>query len=593
MEFGSFCSISGRPNTVCAKVQPLVAASTGGFLGKRAGALCKAMEECDATQLTSCALATEGKIPEGTLDLCKAEGTSAGVTQPEASTRPAGSCTSNDCSAVGAATAYMCNNIIVGQTCSCNATGHDTCTPYATCVRTPCKVCGDCLVEMRALSTQYSSDLQSNATHLSSAFSTACLTSKRPTGLCQNVQLAIAASISGRLALRPAALCRLLGECPASWANVSGCTAPAGNGSMVPFTNLDYCTVDGVIGGDVPSGVVASTALLDPGRCLSAANCTGDATQCSTASDGKQWCTCSNGTDTCRALGMCIQTSCDACKACVKRVGNFVSQQLTLNASVVADNFVGNCTSNWGKNTNLCDSLKNATSVSYNGNMGKRAGLLCSALQECAKDLGTSCNITAAVGSANVTRPLGLCSIEGVNGGTPVNNIGSSITIPTGRCFLSEDCRSTDLMCSMSGTTVKACACADGSDTCRDLGSCIPTPCKACSNCLVEWRMFAWANLDTMAAATIASVFKTACDASGRNTTLCGEVQAAVAASRDGAMAKRAGHICRRLNECDITNLGTSCVVSARTLDGRVLSTPLSNLSSCTLEGLPGETQKQ
>ena len=102
--------------------------------------------------------------------------------------------------------------------------------------------------------------------------------------------------------------------------------------------------------------------------------------------------------------------------------------------------------------------------------------------------------------------------------------------------------------------------------------------------------MFAGANVDTMTAATIAAAFKSACDASGRNKTLCVEVQAAVAASRDGAMGKRAGHICRKLNECDITNLGASCVVSARTLDGRVLSTSLSNMSSCTLEGLPGET---
>ena len=253
----------------------------------------------------------------------------------------------------------------MGQTCSCNATGHDMCIPYATCVRTPCKVCGDCLVEMRAFSTQYSSDVQGNATELSSAFTATCMTSKRPTGLCQNVQLAIAASISGRLALRPAALCRLLGECPASLANVSGCTAPAGNGSLVPFTNLDYCTIDGVIGGSMALGVVATTAPVDPGRCLSAANCSGEATQCSTASDGKQRCTCSNGTDTCRPLGVCIQTSCDACKACVKRVATFVSQQQASDASAVADNFVGNCSSTWSKNSSLCDSVKGAISLSY------------------------------------------------------------------------------------------------------------------------------------------------------------------------------------------------------------------------------------
>ena len=590
LEFGSFCTKSEHPNAVCAEVHPLVAQSVQGFLGKRAGALCTAMKECNAAELAECALATTGAVPEGGLDLCTAEGTTGGQTKPDgALIALPGSCAmGGSCDAVKPADGYVCDNVTIGQTCVCNK-GVDTCTPYASCIRTSCKVCNDCLADMRNLSSQLnSSAAYATPAGIAAIFSSACLAANHSSALCQDMQLRIAASSGGRLGMRPAALCRLMGECPANLASSTCAISTSSSTGVVPFTILDYCSTDGVNSSSTAPGVVIPTAPLDAGRCLESASCSGEASQCSAAADGKEWCTCSNGTDICRPLGVCVQTSCDLCKSCVKKVATFVSQQQASNdPAAIAANYGSNCTTTFGKAPALCDSIVGAISRTHTGAMGKRAGLLCAALQDCSKD----CNITTMVGTTNVTRALGLCSMEGVEGGTSVSNIGSYFTVPLGRCFLSEDCRSADLMCSMSGATETACTCADGVDDCRDVGRCVPTPCKGCSNCLAEWRLFAGANLNRMDPVMVAEAFKTACDASGRSPAACSAVKEAIAASPNGNLGKRAAAICGKLKECEATALDASCMLTARTLDGKSLAAPVSNMSFCTLEGLPGKQQ--
>lgn len=69
-----------------------------------------------------------------------------------------------------------------------------------------------------------------------------------------------------------------------------------------------------------------------------------------------------------------------------------------------------------------CSQLRKDVRLSQDGNTGKRAGLICSLMSECAAVTlgGTGCNITASNTTAGA---LSLCSVEGVANGTSVPGI--------------------------------------------------------------------------------------------------------------------------------------------------------------------------
>jgi hypothetical protein len=61
------------------------------------------------------------------------------------------------------------------------------------------------------------------------------------------------------------------------------------------------------------------------------------------------------------------------------------------------------------------------SAAGMSGLFGLRAGSLCKALAQCT-DLPADCRLRAAVGGANVTAALDLCTAEGIVGGSPVSS---------------------------------------------------------------------------------------------------------------------------------------------------------------------------
>lgn len=140
------CSGSGRNSALCKQIQQVVANSTSGSMGKRAGMLCKALGECDSLP-SSCSLATfvngTELIPDGRLSLCSAQGTTAGANLSIYSTPTSNTsvfCTNtSDCNDQS----LRCSKAVTLQAqCSCNqGTGEELCTQLGICVLTPCAVC--------------------------------------------------------------------------------------------------------------------------------------------------------------------------------------------------------------------------------------------------------------------------------------------------------------------------------------------------------------------------------------------------------------------------------------------------------------------
>jgi hypothetical protein len=161
---------------------------------------------------------------------------------------------------------------------------------------------------------------------------------------------------------------------------------------------------------------VNSTCLLDS-DCKANEFCSSDTTVLV--------CRCSGGIDSCDTLPTCkpipvapapapVLSSCDKCKQCITALQPFVAAAASTNDSqVLSAGFMQFCTTNLTASVLACKPVSDAIAYSLNGVLAKRAGALCSRLQQCADELllpTTKCNITGATTSG----PLNLCSAEGV-----------------------------------------------------------------------------------------------------------------------------------------------------------------------------------
>ncbi len=139
-------------------------------------------------------------------------------------------------------------------------------------------------------------------------------------------------------------------------------------------------------------------------------------------------CRCFDGLDACESLSKCQaqqvvtppaadnRTDCQKCTDCIGVVTNLVvSNAVGSNDSLsLASAFLPQCTGNLTANdVLLCKNIAASIAFSYNGNLAKRAGALCSRLGQCAGDAlsASKCNITANKG-------LDLCTQEGYQLGT-------------------------------------------------------------------------------------------------------------------------------------------------------------------------------
>ena len=154
-------------------------------------------------------------------------------------------------------------------------------------------------------------------------------------------------------------------------------------------------------------------------------------------------------------------------------------------------------------------------------------------------------------------------------------------SLPPSGCRQDLDCKSTDLMCSLSAK-VNMCSCFNGEDMCVDLPRCVPTPCKVCEKCLTEYQPFVASVQGISAADQVAARFTSTCMLN-RPSTTCNQVAAAITSNLN--QGKRAGQICSSLGECPSLSLSAldTCNVTVVTASGTTLQ---GRWSQCTVEGV-------
>lgn len=220
---------------------------------------------------------------------------------------------------------------------------------------------------------------------------------------------------------------------------------------------------------------------------------------------------------------------------------------------------------------------------------GKRAGLVCSLLGECAAAANTSsCDLSSTTAAGVTVVPagsLGLCTIQGTTGGSAVQQPVSSSSanvVDAKPCQTNADCDSADLMCNMA-TPTSSCTCStsNGLDTCQKYGQCMPTPCARCNTCMSWARGFASSNTAETSPTTLAASFVKGCRDQGNSAAACNAAQAEILGSRDGAAAKRPALMCATLGLCTAA-LGDTCTVKA---EGTSPAALVSQLSMCTMDG--------
>jgi hypothetical protein len=313
-------------------------------------------------------------------DLCTVDGIAEGVLPPgvqqPAAQMPLGTCQSGgQCGA-----AQMCDLSEGRQACTCAAaTGRDSCSALGACRLTPARVCEACVQAMQLLPSLVADAGSADA--VASQFSAFCATSGRSSVACAGAAAAVASSFAGNLGRRPGALCRALGKCPAAL-NASVAPVNATQDAVGPSQPLDLCSTNGTAGGPAVAGVLAGTSL-PPNGCLQDSDCSTDGHACSMASTQRVcWCSGASGADTCRRVGSCQWTPCPRCSSCVDTLHTRLTSGVSdaANSSAVAQQFKAVC-SDRGVAPAMCTAVESYIAAGR-GNVGRRAGALCSMLGE-------------------------------------------------------------------------------------------------------------------------------------------------------------------------------------------------------------------
>lgn len=108
------------------------------------------------------------------------------------------------------------------------------------------------------------------------------------------------------------------------------------------------------------------------------------------------------------------------------------------------------------------------------------------------------------------------------------------------------------MFCS-SKTTQSICTCINGKDTCSDYGSCAPTPCKQCGDCVAQLQNFAAAQAaaPSATAAQVADGFSVFCSGNlvslGTTAATCSAVTESI--KKTANIGRRAGTMCSLLGK--------------------------------------------
>jgi hypothetical protein len=144
--------------------------------------------------------------------------------------------------------------------------------------------------------------------------------------------------------------------------------------------------------------------------------------------------------------------------------------------------------------------------------------------------------------------------------------------------------------------------CSGGLDTSNTFGRCIAkpppppvvTPCERCGRCLTAARSLVSSTFNSSATpTTLASSFYTWCSGQGYALASCRSIQTAITSSYKGNLARRAGALCQRLEECASTVAADATCGLAVNFAGPGNNTARvsGSLDSCTVEGVSGGRQ--
>lgn len=223
-----------------------------------------------------------------------------------------------------------------------------------------------------------------------------------------------------------------------------------------------------------------------------------------------------------------------------------------------------------GRSSLVCEGTASAIASSPRGLLGRRVGTLCQSLAECPA-LASSCD--------NETHtPLDYCTTAGYQSSVPGSRPADLPEIAM-RETCSEDapCGTNDTVC---GAMKRVCSCNKdtGAVVCEMLGTCKPSPCKVCRDCINSWQghVSSVAELDSSAVAT---AFQDKCDSMADSVVAkCSAARSLIIQSQASNLGRRAGAICSILGACTLNE--QSCTVAANNLTGP--------LDLCSKEGVAG-----
>lgn len=404
-KFNTLCRAS-RQTWLCQNVTRMILESTNGNVGKRAGKLCTELGECEPVRFErDCSLASinpllSTSVPNGKVDQCKPQGTSAGtviIPGVEATLNyTAGTCFNDTAGSTGCPATQQCDirPEVAQHVCVCsNTTGTDECKLRYPCMDTPCTKCSTCMSKMREFTTLQSTRTTTVPQQVADAFKAHCSNAKYDATLCSIVAKQISDSLEGNLGKRPGWLCQQLKGCPTNMTTLpSTCvivTSASSTAPNVTNANFDLCTMDGWSTGakvQSPSMYPNTSVPWPAGTCNGTSgpgSCNATLGQLCSYAANRQFCTCdpATGKDVCKPMGDCVTVGCRECNTCISRTIPWIATRINVtDASVLGADWSTHCASIPGSTSALCEAIKTAILASHNGNLAKRAGNLCSRL---------------------------------------------------------------------------------------------------------------------------------------------------------------------------------------------------------------------
>jgi len=117
-------------------------------------------------------------------------------------------------------------------------------------------------------------------------------------------------------------------------------------------------------------------------------------------------------------------TPCEKCTKCIDSAQGVVAGHApAATAADIVDSVVIWC-AEADRNSTVCSTLQTAVRDSYLGNLGRRAGAICSRLGECSGPAIADTSCTVSIGGSSLpAAAVDACSVQGIAGGSPVDGI--------------------------------------------------------------------------------------------------------------------------------------------------------------------------